>query len=206
LLHVAGREVYSETMYAHDAFGWSPLRSLREGAYQYFDAPRAELYDLEADPGEQRNVIEAHAMQARALRDAMRRLMGNTAPAKAAHDASPATESALQSLGYGATAQHQAVSSSGPDPKSRLPEYHRHERGLGELYEQREQQSVEIFRQLLAGDPQNTIARYYLGDAYLRSHQRAEAIREWNAALRQDKEYQPVVEALQRKNAGAVQQ
>ena len=34
------RGVYSESLYAHDGFGWAPLRSLREGTYKYIDAPR----------------------------------------------------------------------------------------------------------------------------------------------------------------------
>ena len=32
--------VYSESLYAHDAFGWAPLRALRVGKYKYIQAPR----------------------------------------------------------------------------------------------------------------------------------------------------------------------
>ncbi len=40
--------VYSESLHTHDSFGWAPLRSLRSGRYKYIQAPRPELYDLEA--------------------------------------------------------------------------------------------------------------------------------------------------------------
>jgi arylsulfatase A-like enzyme len=55
------RQVYSETMYAHDAFHWAALRRLRVSKLAYVDAPRPELYDLTADPAERNNIAPAHA-------------------------------------------------------------------------------------------------------------------------------------------------
>ncbi len=46
----AERPVYSETNYAHRAFGWSELRSWRTGKYLYVQAPKRELYDQSSDP------------------------------------------------------------------------------------------------------------------------------------------------------------
>lgn len=58
-------------------------------------------------------------------------------------------------------------------------------------------QSAEAcFRELLAGDPRNSPARYYLGDACLRAGQSANALREWERALEIDPEYAPAAEAL----------
>ena len=36
-------------------FGWAPLRSVRAGGFKFIEAPRPELYDLHADPGELTN-------------------------------------------------------------------------------------------------------------------------------------------------------
>ncbi len=36
-------------------FGWAPLRSVRAGGLKFIEAPRPELYDLHADPGELTN-------------------------------------------------------------------------------------------------------------------------------------------------------
>jgi choline-sulfatase len=47
---------YSETYVPQLQFGWSPLRCYRVGRYKMVDAPRAELYDLAADPAEQANI------------------------------------------------------------------------------------------------------------------------------------------------------
>jgi choline-sulfatase len=48
-------EAYSESEYPRQ-LGWSPLRSLRDGRFKLIDAPRPELFDLERDPFEIRNL------------------------------------------------------------------------------------------------------------------------------------------------------
>jgi hypothetical protein len=35
--------VFSESVYPRDIFGWAALRSLREGANKFIDAPRTEF-------------------------------------------------------------------------------------------------------------------------------------------------------------------
>jgi arylsulfatase A-like enzyme/Tfp pilus assembly protein PilF len=54
-----GLESYSEAMYPLHHFGWSDLRALREGRFKLIAAPRPELYDLAADPGETTNLFES---------------------------------------------------------------------------------------------------------------------------------------------------
>ena len=49
---VPDRLVYSETMYPRLHFGWSDLASAIDGRYHYIRAPKPELYDVAADPGE----------------------------------------------------------------------------------------------------------------------------------------------------------
>ena len=59
-----GLDGYSEAMYPLHHYGWSDLRALRAGRYKLIDAPRPELFDLEADPKETTNMFE----QRRSLR------------------------------------------------------------------------------------------------------------------------------------------
>ncbi len=196
----ARHSVYSETVYARDAFGWSALRSLRAGPFKYIDAPAAELYDIKTNPREDKNAIQSHFAEARTLRNELRGLLANAAKPTAAvkQDSSAATVNSLRSLGYLTGGSHEAVSGGGPDPKSRLPEYQAYERGLEALYDHRESQAVTIFQEVIARDSQNNIARYYLGEAYLRLQRRDDAIREWKAALRQDPKYAAAAEAIQK--------
>ena len=50
-------EAYSESLYPR-RFGWSELRALRDGRFNYVSGPRPELFDLANDPSELRNVYE----------------------------------------------------------------------------------------------------------------------------------------------------
>jgi choline-sulfatase len=59
-------EAYSESEYPR-RLGWSALRALRDGRFKLIDAPRPELYDLDRDPFEQRNVYEERRATAAAM-------------------------------------------------------------------------------------------------------------------------------------------
>jgi choline-sulfatase len=59
-------EAYSESIYP-ERLGWSPLHALRRGRFKLIDAPRPELYDLEDDPFEQRNIYSERRATAEAL-------------------------------------------------------------------------------------------------------------------------------------------
>jgi len=199
LLKNASHPVYSETMYAHDAFRWSALRGLRKQDLQFIDAPVPELYNLSSDPHEQKNLAQTSTAQLRQMQSALHGLL--TAPAQTpAQDNSPATVNALRSLGYIASSARGSSGIGGPDPKARLPEYQAYERGLEALYDHRESQAVAIFTALLKQDSFNNLARYYLGEAYLRLNRPADARREWQAALKQDPAYTDAAEALQKLN------
>src|SRR5687768_8620483 len=62
-------DAYSESLYARNHYGWSELRSLRSGRFKFIATTRPELYDLERDPGELRNLFE----ERRPLADRMAR-------------------------------------------------------------------------------------------------------------------------------------
>lgn len=54
----ANRALFGETDYPL-RWGWAPLRALRSGTAKLIEAPRPELYDLQADPKELKNVYAA---------------------------------------------------------------------------------------------------------------------------------------------------
>ena len=96
------RAVYSESLYAHDAFRWAPLRALRVGKYKYIQAPKAELYDLDADPREQMNLLHKNAAMAAELQNELAKVLTRYAPSQRATPPalSPETLAQLESLGY----------------------------------------------------------------------------------------------------------
>src|SRR3984957_4752008 len=169
------RPVYSESVYAHDAFGWAPLRGLREGAYKYIEAPRPELYNLAADPRELTNLFAKGSAKALAMGGDLRKLLAARAPRQPVSPAtvSPRTRALLASLGYLSGGPRAA--NSGADPKDRLPEYRLYENAQIALYNRRLDQAAAILPQLLAGAPHNPLARRDLGGTYVEQRLYAKA-------------------------------
>jgi tetratricopeptide (TPR) repeat protein len=169
--------VYSETLYGHDGFGWAPLRSLREGAYKYIDAPGPELYNLAADPHEQVNLYGKEPARTQALKSDLRNLLASHATKQPASptEISPRTRALLGSLGYLSGRSRAAAGTAMPDPKDRLAEYRLYERAQALLYDRRLDEAAAVFRQILARDPGNTLARRDLGGTYVEQHLYAKA-------------------------------
>ena len=118
---------YCETYYPNE-FGWSALRALRSGQFKYIDAPKPELYDLEADPQENRNLYQTKQAVARELKAKFETLLASITPKAPPQRSglSPSEAAALASLGYVATSGPTAVGKPGhplPDPKDELPTY-----------------------------------------------------------------------------------
>jgi arylsulfatase A-like enzyme/Tfp pilus assembly protein PilF len=72
--HGPTRFVYSESMIA-TKLGCGSLLGLETDRWKYIQAPEPELYDLESDPGEARNVIAEHLERAEYYRDRLRVLL-----------------------------------------------------------------------------------------------------------------------------------
>jgi len=100
-------DAYSETIYPHEHYGWSPLRAYRAGRFKLIEAPRPELYDLDADPGERHNLYEARGVLAAALE---RHLAGNEFSRGPSVATTPdhETAAALASLGYASGSSREA--------------------------------------------------------------------------------------------------
>jgi arylsulfatase A-like enzyme len=115
-------EAYSESEYPR-RLGWSPLRALRDGRFKLIDAPRPELYDLEQDPFEEKNVYH----ERRATADALMRRLATVVQTRSRTDGntdanavvSPEVRARLAALGYVAPEAVRASPAGKklPDPK-----------------------------------------------------------------------------------------
>jgi choline-sulfatase len=194
---------YSETFYPFSSFGWSPLRALVTGRYQFIDAPQAELYDLQADPGEKINLAPQQPATIAVFREKLKaRVQDNPF---APHDTSThglstdATEK-LQALGYLA---YRAPTSSQPaenlpDPKTKLWEYN-------SILEAGDAFRVNDFARgeaLLAKvqehDPELYIVPYMLGEAALRQGKSDEAAAQLQRTLKLAADFDQAMTALAR--------
>lgn len=171
------RPIYAESLHAHDSFGWAPLRSVRQNDYKYIEAPKPELYNLRSDPGEKINILDKNPAEARRLRGELGKLLARHSAKQPAQpgNITPETRALLGSLGYLAPGPGAKLNGSGADPKDRLPEFQLYERAMVYLYDRRLNEAIGALRQLLAGDPHNTLARRDLGNCYLEQRAYAQA-------------------------------
>jgi Flp pilus assembly protein TadD len=114
------RELYAESFAPLVEFGWAPLRALRTGGRKLIAAPTPELFDVEQDPAETKNLAGAQSNVAQDLQARVNRYSEPDLPSAAAADREAAER--LRALGYssGSVGSRQSQSAGGrPDPKDR---------------------------------------------------------------------------------------
>jgi arylsulfatase A-like enzyme/tetratricopeptide (TPR) repeat protein len=197
---------YAESLMPLLHYGWSDLRTLREGRFKYIQAPRPELYDLETDPHEAQNLFEAQGSRAEAMRAALGKYLeaerqhAASLPEMGAASVPPELLEKLGALGYiGAGAPGQG-SSPGADPKDKLEDFKAANRlireGLTQLREKDYPASVARFRELLKRGIESFEVHYYLGRGLLEQRRFAEAAPHFEGAIRYQPGYAMAYESL----------
>jgi arylsulfatase A-like enzyme/tetratricopeptide (TPR) repeat protein len=177
---------YLESLQPWIGYGWAPLKALRSAAFKLIEAPRRELYDLAADPGETRSVPEGRAQVIFELERGLARVEARPeAGSRGAED--PAVLEQLRALGYVGGAVRTGSAPAGlPDPKDR--------RALRELLSEGEARlragdtsgALQRFEAVLAREPGNRFATLRAGIALLKAGRLAPAAERLRQALAQD--------------------
>jgi arylsulfatase A-like enzyme/Flp pilus assembly protein TadD len=90
---------YFESLNANFTRGWAPLTGMLRDGLKLIDLPVPELYDLAADPAEERNLYATQRDRARDLEKRLDAVVSGAAPA-APGSIDPDAEARLRSLGY----------------------------------------------------------------------------------------------------------
>lgn len=140
--------VYIESELPFVNYGWSPLYAVTSGAHKLIDAPAQELYDVEHDPSETRNLIGTDEETRAALKDQLSAFRSEVL----GHQGTVIDDKALRSLGYvGADPELAGSARDGlDDPKDRLDEYIAFTRASRALEEGRPQEALRLTEALLA--------------------------------------------------------
>lgn len=163
---------YAETYFPRLNLGWSELRSLREGKWKLIEAPELELYDLDEDPGETRNVASTHSGEVHRLSSELSQLEASTSGPEASGSSAevldPRTLSMLRSLGYLSSARPPAAppGTSLPDPKKQLPVWEAVRKGMELVAQGDMAEAIGELESLLQKEPELVMARSYLALAY----------------------------------------
>jgi len=170
----ADRQIRFESQFGALRFGWAPLAGVRRGRWKYVDAPRPELYDLDADPGETTDRIAEAPGPAAELARLLKARSVTTPDAAAAP--SQEAQQALRALGYlsGPTTRPLA---SPADPKDRIAAYERFQDAHVELLAGRHARALELMREI---EPELGGSFYY----HLELGNLASGAGEWSLAAR----------------------
>ena len=117
---------YLESYYPLETYGWSELVGLIEGGRKLIRAPRPELYDLVADPGETRDIVQRESGRAASMMKRLKELIAAESSdfALSRRKLSREEEERLRSLGYvGGDASVRVGKGPLPDPKDMMTEF-----------------------------------------------------------------------------------
>jgi arylsulfatase A-like enzyme/Tfp pilus assembly protein PilF len=96
----AGADAYFEALSSSLNRGWAPLRGAIRGEVKYIDLPLPELYDLQADPAEQRNLVASRPGDLEQMRGLLARLRKDDVGTGARVQEEEETLERLRALGY----------------------------------------------------------------------------------------------------------
>jgi arylsulfatase A-like enzyme/Flp pilus assembly protein TadD len=185
----AALPIYSETLMTATAYAWSPLKAVSDERWRLIVAPREELYDYVADPGEVRNRISDRPEVAARLKQGLEAREAAMRP-KAPSVARPAPDVAasLRTLGYlsGQSAAPEDLVVGGIDPKDGLPMLAEFEKATKDLDEGRSGAALRTLEALVQRNPGNVPFLNRLASAQLASGSQDKAVDTYRRALAQN--------------------
>jgi arylsulfatase A-like enzyme/Tfp pilus assembly protein PilF len=191
----------SESWYPRYHYGWSELRAVRDGRYKFVLAPRPELYDIAADPGELSDLAgrlpQRLASYEAALREMTRRVESEAAP-KGPQSVDPEVEERLQALGYlgGGLSARQLEERPRGDPKDKIGLYNLLKQAGSASSEGRVEEAIAKVREALAQDPEIVEGYTLLGNFQVKAKRHELALEAYRKALELDPEHQGALFSL----------
>ncbi len=172
------RTAFGETDYPM-RFGWAPLRSVRADGFKFIEAPRPELYDLKADPGELANHYQPSDLTVQKFRGMLAEIKAKApAPSDAEAQNPQGSSDALKALGYqgqlGVSANSSETSKL-PDPKDKIEEQNLLHSAMIASDDNRTDQARQALEKVLQLDPKSLTALRQLGELELRAGDYARA-------------------------------
>ena len=182
-------DLYSETYLPRIHFNWSELRGILKDRYHFIDAPRPELYDLQADPGELNNLYSGKLAVSAELRAELATVIRKNTPGQETVEKTsldPVMLERLKSLGYVAVSSGATATLSDqnlPDPKDRLQVYELISSAIDDSQHGRYDSSMEKLQATLKTEAKSIPVHYLLGLDFYRKHDFKSATREFEEVL-----------------------
>lgn len=182
-----GLAAYAEAVYPQYHFGWSDLRSLTDGRFKFIEAPKPELYDLEADPQETRNLYAERQGLAGRMAAALDATAGKgRSDVKPANDVDPEARSRLAALGYIGTFTAPPATDRAllADPKDKIELFNLIMTARERIHDEHDPDGgLEALRAVVAKDPAVVDAWVMMGNEYSRRRDFTRALQSFQRAL-----------------------
>ena len=178
------RPSYFEAMTATLSRGWAPLRGVIAARDKYIDLPMPELYALDADPGETRDLASSRRDRTAVLLNTLRGF--NVAPPALPGEETSAVRDRLRALGYvgGSAAAPRERYTVEDDPK-RLIAIDALLHRAGDLYQRGQpREAAALFQEAIAKRPDTADAYRYLAFVYWQNGRPEDAIKTLESALK----------------------
>ncbi|MBW3670195.1 MAG: sulfatase-like hydrolase/transferase [Acidobacteria bacterium] len=187
------RDTYFESLTASFNRGWAPLVGVIHDSQKYIDLPVPELYDLESDPSEQRNVATLERRTLFRLRD----ILSDAAPLKNMEREEVSQEEAanLLSLGYVSGNAAKKNYTEADDPKNLIHLDQKAQEIIARYQEGAIDEAVSIAESILEERPDMVLVREMLSFLLQQAERPEAAI----AALRQGLAASPHDDAMKKR-------
>jgi len=188
-------DLYAESFLARLHFNWAELRTIQIGNYKFIETTKPELYDLNQDPRETKNLYDSkRALAAEYQRKLSQVVTQHTPDRQMAQETGldPALAERLKSLGYAAVSGGAAKQVGGPappDPKDRIQLYELVSEAIEDSQHGRYDPSVEKLLKALAVEEESVPIRYLLGINYYRKKEYANAIAQFKHVVERSPDY-----------------
>jgi choline-sulfatase len=191
----------TESWYPRYHYGWSELTAVRDGRYKFIAAPRRELYDLQNDPHEARNIAGEIPQRADAFERALRQMTASVAQSakpQSPREVDPEVEERLRALGYVGSSVSPRTLEDRPrgDPKDRIGLYNLLKLAGTDSVAGRVDEAIAKVERVLAEDPEVVEAHLMLGNLHLKARRQDHAIAAYQKALSLDDRHENAAFAL----------
>ena len=175
---LADEPAYSESLHPQLQYGWAPLFAWRTAKHKLIEAPRPELYDLEADAGERKDAAARDPARLEAMRRELQRVVAAATTPSAGTAVDAETQERLAALGYVGGAGGAPAVMTGKDPKDGIGLVTRLGRNGMTVARTEPEKAIRELTALLAEDPGMLVALRTRAVAYAAAGRHADAVRD----------------------------
>ncbi len=178
---------YAESYLPLLVCGWSELKSIRTNKWKFIKAPNPELYDMEKDPTEDKNLAAQEkevAMRMLLELEQLEKCLSSPAERTPVRQMTPEEQEKLAALGYiGGNVSQKNRKESRIDPKDKIQIFEDALRAELLLSRGEAEKAREILKKLSDTEPGNPLIHYFFGKAYQNLGKWEQAILEFQKVL-----------------------